>query len=165
MFGELFIFKLIFKDIYLSNLIIFYILLLPPLFSGINTLILPFYYYQKDTRLIFFSSLISWIFNIGTTLILIIYFKEIGAAVAALITSVFNTLAYILIFRKKVNLPGYVIKWTLFLSLASFIAVISLIKFSLILFLMILILTAIISFRAGNLFQKRTILFNFLKNV
>jgi len=165
-FGELFLFKLIFKEAYLSNIYIFYILLLAPLFTGIYTAAFPLYYYENKTKRVLFTSFILSVINISLTFFMVRFFSLIGAVLAYFVVAMLSPLIYLLSFKKIMQIPKKIINWTLFLSVLMIINVGVLLKTSSsILFVIFIIVGAVLAYKIGNLFEKRHLFSNFLKEI
>ena len=163
-FGELFFFKILFKEIYLSNLYIFYILLLGPLFSGIYTATYPLYYYKEKTKIILFLSLILSSVNIVLTFFMIKFFGQNGAALSFFIATMLMTIVYLFTFKKIVQIPRQIINWVLLLSGLMTISVLIFLKtFSSILFLLFIIFGIFLVYRIGNLNKQKYLFINLLK--
>lgn len=161
--GKLFLFNLIFKEIYLSNIYIFYILLLMPLFSGIYIVSYPLYYYEQKTRRILFISLGLSLVTIFLTFFMVKSFSQNGAALSVFIMSIFTTFAYLFAFQRIMQIPSKIINWTLFLSVLMTFNVLILLKtFSSILFLIFIILSLILTYKKGNLSEKKYLFFSTL---
>lgn len=166
-FGELFLFKLIFKEIYRSNIHLFYILLLFPLFTGIYTATYPLYYYNKTTTkiILFISLLISGV-NIFLTIFMVKFFSENGAAISLFLIAIFTALIYLLSFKKMMVIPSKIINWTLLLSILMLFNVVILLKTSSsFLFFCFIILGVVLAYKIGNLFEKRYLLLNFIEGI
>ncbi|MFH0791977.1 MAG: oligosaccharide flippase family protein [bacterium] len=158
-FGELFLFKLIFKEIYLRNTNLFYILLIGPLFTGIYTAAYPLYYYENKTKKILALSVILSLISILFSLILIKNFSQQGAAVSYFLISEIIAVVYILAFKKAMSIPKKIINWTIFLSVLMAIAVVVLLKTEMpFLLLLFVIFGAIAAFIFGDLRKKIYIL-------
>jgi len=164
--GELFFFKLAFKEIYLSNIHLFYILLLAPLFNGIYTAAYPLYYYRNKTKLILFISLLLSVVNILLTLFMVRFFDSTGAAISFFTVAMLSPLIYLLSFKKIMQIPKEIIDWTLILSALMIFNIFILLKTSsLLLFLLITILGAVLAYKIGKLSKKRYLFFGLLKRV
>lgn len=161
-FGELFFFKILFKEIYLSNLYIFYILLLGPLFIGISTAAYPLYYYKNKTKRVLFISSIVSVVNISLTFFMVKSFDQNGAAISYFIMSILSVLASLFAFKKIMNIPSKIINWTFLLTiLMAFNIAILLRTSSPILFLIFIILGAVLAYKLGELGKKKYLLFGF----
>lgn len=164
--GEIFLFKSVFREIYLSNINLFYILLLVPLFTGIYTAGYPLYYYENKTRRILFISLLLSAINILLTLFMVRFFDATGAAISFLIVAMLSPLVYLLAFKKIMQIPKEIISWTLILSTLMIVSVGALLKTSShFLFLTFIILGAILAYKIGNLSEKKNLFFNLLKDI
>ena len=162
--GELFLFKLVFKEIYLSNIHLFYILLLAPLFAGIYTAAYPLYYYENKTKIILFISLLLSGINIFLTFFMVKFFSQTGAALSYFIMSILMVFSYLFAFKKIMQIPEEIINWSFFLSAVMILAVIALLETSSsILFLIFIILGTILAYKIGGLNKKKYLFFNFLK--
>jgi O-antigen/teichoic acid export membrane protein len=164
--GKFFLFNIIFKEIYLSNIYIFYILLLGPLFMGIYTAVYPLFYYQNKTKKIFLISLFINFVNVGLTFIMIKFFRQNGAAISYFLVSILTALVYLFGFKKTMQIPRKIINWTLMLSILTIVDVAVLLETSSsFLFLTLIIFEALLAFKTGNLAEKKHILFDFLKDI
>ena len=165
-FGELFFFKLVFKPIYLSNIYLLYILLLGPLFSGIYTAAYPLYYYENKTKRLLFISLFMSGVNILFTFFMIKFFNQTGAAISFFLISILSTLVYLFAFKKIMQIPKEIINWSLFLSgLMTLNVIIFLKTSSTVLFLAFIVLGAVLSYKIGDLSEKKHLAFNFLREI
>jgi len=164
--GKLFLFKLIFKEIYLLNISIFYILLLGPLFTGIYTVVYPLFYYKKRTKRVLFVSLMLNLFNISLSFFMVKLFSQTGAALSYFIMSVLMVFSYLFAFKKIMQIPSKIISWAFLLSGLMILGVITLLKTSSpVLFLMFIILGAVLSYKIGELDKKKYLLFDFLRDI
>jgi O-antigen/teichoic acid export membrane protein len=159
-FGELFLFKLVFKEIYLSNIHLFYILLLAPLFSGIYTVTYPLYYYENKTKLILHISIFMSVVNVLLTLFLIKGFGSTGAAVSFSVVFTIYSILYLFVFKNIIQIPIEIINWVLVLIIIMSMGVaVLLITRIFFFFLPFLFLGIGLSYRLGNLhnfFKKRS---------
>ena len=167
--GDLFLFPLIFKKDYLMNLNVFYILLLAPLFSGFSVITYPLIYYPNETRKIMIISMFSSLIMIFVTIFFVKLLNQNGAGLSYLIMTIFGLSLYLFVFRKIVGIPPIILNWVLFLSGIMLINVLFLLLVSSIyLFVAILLLGAIISYRKGNLSTNlcyiKNVVFNKIRN-
>jgi O-antigen/teichoic acid export membrane protein len=115
--GELFLFRMVFKSVYVAHRYIFYILLMVPVFTGVHTIAYPLYYYEKKTHVVFLITLVVSCVSILITIPMIRYYGSTGAALSFLYISVLSVLAYVLVFRKIVAIPRKVVVFSLWLAL------------------------------------------------
>jgi len=166
--GKTFLFRFIFKEIYLSNIYILYILLLAPLFTSVYTVCYPLYYYENKTKRIMFISLLISGINLLLTLFLVNYFGQTGAAVIYLMMSALTLFIYSFVFKKIARIPAKIINWSYLLVLMSSLSVLMLLMYkSSFLFLLPIILTIFMAYKMGNLYDKKYLLldvFNIIKN-
>jgi len=164
--GELFLFKLVLKEIYFSNISLFYILLLGPLFTGIYTAAYPLYYYKKRTRRVLFVSILINVVNISLTFFLVRLFSQTGAALSYFIISIVTVFGYLFAFQKIMQIPSKIIHWTFLLAVLMILNVVIFLKTSsTILFLMFIILGAVLAYKIGELDKKKYLVFDFVRNI
>ena len=164
--GKLFLFKLVFKDIYLTHLNILYILLIPPLFSGISIITYPLYYYKNKTHKILYTSLYVIVLNIILTFFLVKYFNEVGAAVSTFIIACFNLLFFIFTYKKLMQIPRQLIGWSITITLVMALNISLLILTnSYVLFTLITLAGAYLAFLKGKLSQKKYLLTLLIKSI
>jgi len=147
--GQMFLFDILFKPEYLSKINLFLIILLGPLFTSIYTVAYPLYYEnEKKTHLIFLTSFINSILTILLNLFFVSYFKETGAALAFFIIYLLTNLTYFFVFKKTIDIPWELIKWSIILSLIMMLNVaIFLILNSHLIFVLINLTTILIGYR------------------
>jgi PST family polysaccharide transporter len=107
--GWSFLFKIIFRDIYFSNLNILYVLMLAPLFTGIYTVTYPLYYYKNKTKIILLINIITLLINLPLLIFMISRWSAIGAAITFLLINIFDTWLYIMFFKKYVEMPKKIV--------------------------------------------------------
>ena len=164
--GELFLFKLLFKEIYLSNIYLFYILLLGPLFNGIYIAAYPLYYYENKTKRILFISLLLSGINILLTFFMVKFFSQIGAAISYFLMSTLDSIFYLVAFKKIMKIPSEIIGWTFLLSALMILNIGILLKTSSsFLFLISIILAAVLAYKIGNLSQKKYLFLDILRDI
>ncbi|MCK4781636.1 oligosaccharide flippase family protein [Candidatus Parcubacteria bacterium] len=164
--GELFLFKLILKEVYLTNIHLFYILLLGPLIGAISIALYPLYYYKNETKRILFISILLSGINITLTFFMIKFFRETGAAVSYFIMSSLAAFIYFFVFKNIMPISSKVINWTFFLSIIMAINAALLIKTSSsILFLIFIIISAVLAYKLGDLSKKKDLFFYFFKKI
>jgi len=164
--GNLFLFKLIFKEIYLSNIYLFYIILLVPFFTGIYTAAYPLYYYENRTKRILAISLAVSGVNILLSLFLVKAFGLRGAAISYLTVIILYVIVYLLAFKKAMKIPPEIINWTFFLSALMAFAVGILLKSrSSVLFVIFIIFAAVLAYIFGDLSKKKYLLFNLVNEL
>jgi O-antigen/teichoic acid export membrane protein len=165
-FGELFLFKLVFKEIYLSNIHLFYILLLGSLFGGIHIASYPLYYYENRTKTIFLIYSSLSLVNVFLTLFLVKNFSQTGAALSYFLMSILTAIIYMFTFKKIIQIPKEIINWTLFLSSLMVLNIIIFLKTSSsVLFLVFIILGIILAYKIGNLSEKKYLFVNLLNEI
>ena len=154
------------KLIYLSNIYIFYLLLIGPLFTGIYTAAYPLYYYEKKTKIVLLISVALNIIDIFLAFFMVKYFNELGAALAFSISSALSTFAFLFAFQKTMKIPKEIIKFSVVLFLIMvFSSYVFLTTSSDILLFVIVVFSAILTYRYGQLYKKKYFLLSFLKNV
>jgi len=164
--GELFLFKMIFKDIYFLNRMILYILLIGPVFTGIYISIYPLCYYRKKSSKILAVSTFVSVLNILLVVLLVSAFSVLGAALSYLAASALTALVYVLAFKKDAGIPSRVIFWTVFLSLFLSAGTLLFVATEAVwLFLPIILLGCVISFKAGRISEKKTLLLDIFKEL
>jgi O-antigen/teichoic acid export membrane protein len=163
--GEWFLFRLVLKQIYLDNIHILYILLLGPVFIGIYTASYPLFYYENKTTLILIISFIISPINILTTLVLVRFFSQNGAAESYLLTSALTTILYLFVFRKIGNVPAGIIRVTILLSLLGCLSVWALLQKSQTLFYISNIIGLLGIYRMGMLSSEISLYLNRLRKV
>lgn len=164
--GELFLFKLIFKEIYLTDIYLFYILLLVPLFSGIYIVSYPLYYYESRTKRVLLISFLISGFDILLTFFVVRAFGQKGAALSVFIMSILSTFIYLLTFKKLMQIPAKIINWTFLLSVLMILSVGILLKtLSPVLFLIFVISGAILAYKIGRLSERKYLFLDLLKEM
>lgn len=150
--GHLFLFKWILKESYQSQIHIFYILLLAPLFSLIYAAGGPLYYYENKTKKILYISLVLNGMNIVVTFFLIQSFHQVGAAFSFFFMSILTVFIYLLSFRRAMAIPVKIVQWTSLLSVVlTASAVLLVLTASTWLFLLFLIVSVFLSYKLGSL--------------
>lgn len=164
--GKLFLFKLLFKEIYLSNIYLFYILLLAPLFTGIYTAAYPLYYYEKRTKLILYLSIFMSGFNFFLTFFMVKNFGQTGAASSFFVVLMTYAILYLFAFKNIIHIPSEVIRWTLLLALLMVAGVgVLLITSSSLFFLGFILLGVGLAYQMGDLSEKRYLFSNLIGNI
>jgi O-antigen/teichoic acid export membrane protein len=159
--GELFLFRLFLKEVYIVNLHLFCIVLLVPIFTGIYTSVYPLFYLENRNFRILLVSVALAVTSFFLTLILVKYLRENGAALVAFVMSAVTTMLYLFVFRKVVEIPRSVTKLTLVLFLLlSFGVVILIGTGSHFAFEAVLISASLVVYRLGRLGDKKAYFFN-----
>ena len=161
--GKLFLFNLLFKNIYISNINVFYILLIGPLFTAIYTAAYPLYYYEKKTKKVLFISVLLAVSNVVLTFFMVKLFNQVGAAISFSFMSAATALIYLGAFKKSMGIPSEIIHLTVSLiGIMALAVVIFLRTSSTFLFLGTLSLGVVAVYRIGNLFRNRDIFVEYL---
>jgi O-antigen/teichoic acid export membrane protein len=157
--GELFLFKLVFKEIYRGNIHLLYILLLGPLFSGIYTASYPLYYYQHKTSKILLVSVALSTANTLVTLVMVTQLGQDGASLSFLLFAIVTTLTYLVVFRRLIGIPRILIGLTLRLTVLLSAAVALLLTTgSSSIFVIALVVAAAVTFKTGDLARQKDML-------
>lgn len=163
LFGKLFLFAIIFKGVYLSSINLFYILLLSPIFVGINTIASPLYYYPSKTKFVLFSSIVVTGINILLTVFLTRYFFDKGAAFSYFLSSVITCLLYLLIFKKISEISSKIIIWTLFLAVFLSLAGLAIFFNWYLLSSFAILVVMAVSFSLSGIYKKKDLIFSFFR--
>ena len=161
--GKLFLFELLFENIYVSNINVFYILLIGPLFTAIYTSAYPLYYYEKKTQKVLFISVLLSVSNVVLTFFMVKLFNQIGAAISFSFMMAVTALCYLGAFRKSMGIPKKIIRLTVTLLIIMTFAVFLFLRTSsTFLFLGTLFMGLGAIYRIGNLFRTKDIFVGYL---
>jgi len=164
--GNIFLFASIFKSVYISNINLFYILLLGPLFTGIYTIAYPLYYFEKKTSRILLVSLALSAVNFGLTFFMIRFYHQTGAALSYVVISIITAFAYLLSFRKSMSIPAEIFRWTLVLSVLAIAGIIIILTTeSAFLFFVVILGGILLSFTKSRLLQRSDDLVIFIRGL
>ena len=104
--------------------------------------------------------------NILIVLLLVDVLEVKGAALSYFAVSALTALMYSFAFKKDAEIPKKIILWTVFLSLfLSMGVILFMLTNSVLLFLFIILLGCVLSFRFGRILEKKELLFNILKEL
>ena len=159
-----FLWKLLLKQEYMSNINVLLILLLFPIFTSIYTVFYPLFYYKKNTTLIIFISAITMVINLTLLYSSINYFGIIGAAVGTVFGSAINLFLYILFFKKITEINFNFIVWLTTITLGVIVAIFLLLNFNHYYFEAIILILAIFTFIKGSLKNYCFLILSKLKN-
>lgn len=160
------LFALFLKPIYISNMPIFYLLLLGPLFIGIYTAAYPLYYYDKKTNIVLLLSISLNMIDMLLTFFMVKNFSQIGAALAYAISSALSMFVFLLAFRKTMKIPGEIIIFSIALFLGMVLGTYILLKTSSeMIFLAIIILCIIFTYYYGQIYKKKHLLQELFKDI
>ena len=164
--GKLFLFKLLFKEIYLSNIYLFFVLLLVPLFTGIYMAAYPLYYYENRTKMILLITILLSGITIFLTLFMVRLFGSMGAALAFFVVTMLTPPIYFFAFKKIMQIPSRIINFSLFIAGLMLVNVVIFLKTSSsVLFLIFIIFGVALAYKMGNLSKKKYLFFDFLRNI
>jgi O-antigen/teichoic acid export membrane protein len=140
------------KPIYLENIYILYILLLAPIFTGIYTAVYPLFYYRKKTKIILIISVVLNFIDILITFYLVKNYGQIGAALSFSLVSALSLFVFLFSFKKDMNIPSKIIKWSLLVFTLIFIGEFLSFKFySYSILVVTYMVVALLSYRCGSL--------------
>jgi O-antigen/teichoic acid export membrane protein len=159
------ILALLIKQEYLTNINIFFILLLGPLFTGIYTISYPLYYYEKKTKVVLLISIILNIADIFLTFFMVKYFNQIGAALSYFLFSAITVFVFALSFKKSMEISQEIITWPSVLFILMIISVFLFLKTSSdILFFAFLAISAFLAYRLGELGKNKHLISEVIKD-
>jgi O-antigen/teichoic acid export membrane protein len=140
------------KPIYLENIYILYILLLAPIFTGIYTAVYPLFYYRKKTKIILIISVVLNFIDILITFYLVKNYGQIGAALSFSLVSALSLFVFLFSFKKDMNIPSKIIKWSLLVFTLIFIGEFLSFKFySYSILVVTYMVVALLSYKFGSL--------------